>query len=90
MPWPATALERAHDLMHRLPGMPAHTDRHAGAPHAVRQGHAAHPAHARHALPRTPRGRLSHPPHPPHALRPPRVLVRWQRWIGSLFGVELP
>jgi hypothetical protein len=69
---------KLHDLMHRLPGVPAHVDA------AVQERH-------QHARPRGqsvrarphPRARLTNPTH--HHDRSPRVLVRWQGWIARVF-----
>jgi len=65
-----TAGERVHDAMHQLPGMPGH-DR-AAELNSNATAARRHP----HALAN----------HDRHHGRPPRVFVRWQAWIGRLFG----
>lgn len=64
------ASERMHDALHQLPGMPAH-DRAA----ELNSNATAASRHG-HALAN----------HDGHHERAPRVLVRWQAWIGRLFG----
>jgi len=65
---------RAHDAMHRLPGMPDHAQ--AGELNAHR--------HQR-ALPNRPlRNRPLQNPNGHHQ-RPARLFPRWQAWIGRRF-----
>ena len=81
---PAPISERLHEHLHKLPGMPPHSEadrlnqnRHARRPNA--HNHSGHrPALTGHhpSLP-NPNG---------HHARPPRVLVAWQNWIGGLFA----
>jgi hypothetical protein len=70
-----TASERMHDAMHQLPGMPEH-DRAAEL-----NSNATAARRHDHALANRPLAN-----HDSHHGRPPRVLVRWQAWIGRLFG----
>jgi hypothetical protein len=70
-----------HRATHRIPGVPAHTERPAG-----HQGTVVHGA-------RRPSGIAPHPSlnlrwnHSPG--RPPRFMPAWQRRIAALFGREL-
>jgi hypothetical protein len=66
---------RGHDAMHRLPGIPAH-DQAA----ELNSNDAARRLHHRS---RPNRPLLN--PDGQHR-RPPRVLIRWQTWLGRLFG----
>lgn len=61
-----------HRATHRIPGVPAHTERPAG-----------HQAPARQARRPSLNGRWNHSP-----ARPPRVLVAWQRRIAAFLGAE--
>lgn len=69
---------RLHEQMHKLPGMPPHSDAARLNHSRATKNHGRHPAPAGH-----------HPalrsPNPRH-VRPPRVLVAWQEWIGGLFS----
>jgi hypothetical protein len=60
--------ERLHTLTHRIPGVPEHDGSHNVRSRGLR-------AAGRH------QGSTRHRRHP---AAEPRVLVRWQRWIGSL------
>jgi hypothetical protein len=70
-----------HRATHRIPGVPAHTERLAGHHGAARQG----------GTPRrtvAPQPALNHRwNHSP--ARPPRVMAAWQRRIAAFFGQEL-
>ncbi|WP_433519469.1 hypothetical protein ACQP2T_30365 [Nonomuraea sp. CA-143628] len=66
-----------HWATHRVPGIPAHTERPAG-----HQGQARH-GHGRRHSPTHHHG-FDHSP-----ARPPRVLAAWQTRIARLFGQEL-
>ncbi|MFI5911252.1 hypothetical protein [Dactylosporangium sp. NPDC051541] len=85
-----------HRLLHRIPGVPEHTENQPHKPHA----HAPH-SHAAHS--RSPHNDAAHDhsphSHSPHgngrtrnhtADRPPRILPAWQRRIAALFGRDLP
>ncbi|MEW9529518.1 hypothetical protein [Microbispora sp. NPDC049125] len=82
-----------HWATHRIPGIPAHTERPAGHQGHARHGQpAGHQGRARHGHGR--RQSLTH--HRSHhhgfnhsAARPPRVLAAWQTRIARLFGQEL-
>jgi hypothetical protein len=70
-----------HRATHRIPGVPAHTERPAGHQGGARQGSAPGRAVA-------PQPSLNHRwNHSP--ARPQRVMVAWQRRIASFFGQEL-
>jgi hypothetical protein len=77
--------ERLHEQMHKLPGMPPHSEaarlnQNLGARHLCSHNHILHPAQdGRHAAMRSPNR---------HHGRPPRVLVAWQQWIGGLFSAR--
>lgn len=81
MPAPITA--RLHEHLHKLPGMPPHSEA-----ERLNQNRAAERLHAHHHD--THRSLAGH--HPSlgspngHHARPPRVLVAWQNWIGGLFA----
>jgi hypothetical protein len=72
--------ERLHEHLHKLPGMPSHSE--ADRLNQNRHAHTHHGGH-RPAL-------TGHHPSLPnpngHHARPPRVLVAWQNWIGGLFA----
>jgi hypothetical protein len=72
-----TASARLHGALHQLPGMPAHERAAALNSNARAQRH--------------PR-RQNRPMRSPssHHERPPRVLKRWQAWIGSRLGQRRP
>jgi hypothetical protein len=73
-------LERLHTATHRVPGVPAHVERPAG-----HQGRAL----ARHPERRTAaQGRPRNAKRAHAHVRPPRVLVAWQRRIAAFFGQE--
>ena len=78
---PAPISERLHEYLHKLPGMPPHSeaDRLNQNRHAHNNHHGAHrPALTGH-----------HPslPNPDgHHAGPPRILMAWQNWIGGLFA----
>ncbi|MFD1541092.1 hypothetical protein [Nonomuraea guangzhouensis] len=65
-----------HWTTHRIPGVPAHTERPTG-----HQGQARHGHEQRHSL--THHHGFNHSP-----ARPPRVLAAWQTRIARLFGQE--
>lgn len=75
----ATVVEKLHRITHKVPGVPSHADRPSG-----HQGRHPRLQHARIQHPR--HHHLSHG----HAVREPRVLVSWQRWIARLLGQPLP
>jgi hypothetical protein len=68
--------ERVHEELHKLPGMPPHSEA-ARLNQNLGAGRLA--AHVHHPALRSPNA---------HHARPPRVLVAWQEWIGGLFGAE--
>jgi len=75
----APITERLHEQMHKLPGMPPHAE----ADRLNQNLHAHNHDEHRPAL----AGRHPSLPNPNgHHARPPRVLVAWQNWIGSLFA----
>jgi hypothetical protein len=74
-----TASARLHDALHRLPGMPAHERA------AELNSNAGARQHAQLRLQNRP---LRSPNS--HHERAPRVLPRWQAWIGSRFGQRQP
>jgi hypothetical protein len=70
-----------HRATHRIPGVPAHTERPAGHQGTASQGGTPRPTVA-------PQPALNHRwNHSP--ARPPRVLAAWQRRIAAFFGQEL-
>jgi hypothetical protein len=74
---PTPTARRLHEQLHRLPGMPPHADA-----ARLNQNQAAR------RQPRRPARTGHHPSRPTpgaHHARPPRVLARWQEWIGGLF-----
>ncbi|MGO9901795.1 MAG: hypothetical protein ACLP0J_19395 [Solirubrobacteraceae bacterium] len=79
---PAPITERLHEQLHKLPGMPPHSEadrlnQNLGARHLSGHNHSRHPALAgRHPALRNRNG---------HHARPPRILVGWQNWIAGLF-----
>jgi hypothetical protein len=72
-------LDLLHGLTHRIPGVPAHTERKAG-----HQGKATGRARQRSVAHRSQNHRMNH-----SAARPPRVLAAWQTRIARFFGQEL-
>lgn len=68
----APITKRLHEHLHKLPGMPPH--READRLNQNRRAHHNHRVH-RPAL-ANPNGRH---------VKPPRILVAWQNWIGGLF-----
>jgi hypothetical protein len=71
----AEIAKRLHEQMHKLPGMPSHSDaellnRNLGARRLSAQMHGPY---------------LVFKNRNAHHGRPPRVLVAWQEWIGGLF-----
>ena len=73
----AQIAERLHEQMHKLPGMPPHSEA-ARLNQNLGDRRLSHPAlDGRHSALRNPN---------PHHGRPPRVLVSWQEWIGGLFA----
>ena len=81
----AQIAEQLHEQLHKLPGMPPHSDatrlnQNLGARRLSAHNHGAHPAlDGRHPALRNPNA---------HHARPPRVLVAWQEWIGGLFAAR--
>jgi hypothetical protein len=85
-----------HRATHRVPGVPAHTDRPAGHQGTAIHGHPRHrgadakPApnrahgHARRGGATAPHHGRNHSP-----ARPPRFLPAWQRRIAAFFGQDL-
>jgi hypothetical protein len=71
---------RMHDALHRLPGMPAH-DQAA----ELNSNDAARRLHHRSLPNRLLRNRPLQNRDGHHG-RLPRVAVRWQAWLGRLFG----
>jgi hypothetical protein len=71
---------RLHEALHRLPGMPAH----ARAPE-LNANAAARRRHHR-SLPNPPLRNAPLRSPGAHHEHPPRVLVRWQAWIGRHLG----
>ena len=74
--------DRLHDDLHRIPGMPSHD-------HAAELNSNAH-AKRVHARANATEARIA-TPHPSLQNRAghhgdPKVLVRWQRFIGRMFG----
>jgi hypothetical protein len=85
---PAPISERLHEHLHKLPGMPPHSE--AARLNQNRHAHRHHGGHAhRHHGGHRPALTGHHPslsnPDGHHA-RPPRVLVAWQNWIGGVFA----
>jgi hypothetical protein len=80
-----TPSTRMHDALHRLPGIPAHSQA-----AELNSNDAAARLHHRSLQNRPPHNQaLRNRPLPNpdgHHARPPRVLTRWQAWIGQLFG----
>jgi hypothetical protein len=70
-----------HWATHRVPGVPAHTERPAGHQGQARHGHGWRRSPTHH--------RSHHHGFNRSAARPPRVLVAWQTRIARLFGQEL-
>jgi hypothetical protein len=76
--------ERLHEHLHKVPGMPRHAE--AGR---LNQNLHARRLHAHNHGEHRPVRAGHHPSLPNrdgHHARPPRVLVAWQNWIGSLFA----
>jgi hypothetical protein len=75
----APITERLHEHLHKMPGMPPHSEADGLNQNLHAHNHGGHhPGLAGH-----------HPslPNPGgHHARPPRVLVAWQNWIGGLFA----
>jgi hypothetical protein len=65
--------ELLHRVTHRVPGVPAHTERPAG--------HQGSTNHGRRGADDRSNGRWNHSP-----ARPPRFMAAWQRRIAALFG----
>jgi hypothetical protein len=77
---PTPLTERLHEHLHKLPGMPPHSEA-----DRLNQNRNAHNHHSGHRAALTRR----HPSLPipnGHHASPPRVLVSWQNWIGGLFA----
>jgi hypothetical protein len=71
-----------HRLTHKIPGVPAHTDRPSG--------HQGGSPRSQNHSPRR-QGAQGRTPSRNHtAERPPRVLAGWQRRIAAFFDRELP
>jgi hypothetical protein len=70
-----------HRATHRIPGVPAHTERPAGHQDGAHEG--STPRRAVAAQPSL-NHRWNHSP-----ARPPRVIAAWQSWIAAFFGQEL-
>lgn len=71
--------QRLHHLTHRVPGVPAHTERaNARGQRAAEQRHGQR--HHGHGL-RSPNS---------HHQNPPRILVGWQHRIARLLHAEQP
>lgn len=70
-----------HQAMHRIPGVPRHTEQPAGHQGTTHHDGTGHGSSARH---RSPKPGWNH-----STARPPRVLVAWQRRIAAFFGQEL-
>jgi hypothetical protein len=64
-----------HRATHRIPGVPAHTERPAGHQGTAVRGAPAHSS---------PNRRWNHSP-----ARPPRFMPAWQRRIAAFFGREV-
>jgi hypothetical protein len=81
---PARITERLHEHLHKLPGMPPHSEA-----DRLNQNLGARPLSAAHNRDRRPALPGRHPalrnPNGHHA-RPQRVLVAWQNWIAGLFS----
>jgi hypothetical protein len=71
-----------HWATHRIPGVPAHTERPPG--HQGRTHHHGHDRRHPHTHHHPHRQGLNHSP-----ARPPRVLAAWQTRIARLFGQDL-
>ena len=69
----APITERLHEQLHKLPGMPPHSEA-----ERLNQNLPAKDRHAHHHD-RHYRAQARH-------AGPPRVLVAWQNWIGGLFA----
>jgi len=70
-----------HRAMHRIPGVPAHTERPAGRQSGVRDSR----TRRHHVTPdRSPNRQWNHSP-----ARQPRVMVAWQSPIAAFFGQKL-
>lgn len=78
-----TMAEALHEHLHKLPGMPPHSEA-----ERLNQNQAAERLHAHnHDRHRALAGHHPSLPNPNgHHARPPRVLVSWQNWIGGLFA----
>ncbi|MFJ9371610.1 hypothetical protein ACIRRA_45510 [Nocardia sp. NPDC101769] len=76
-----TMRELLHRATHRIPGVPAHTERTPGHQGGPRHGRAWRNPAAHH---RSLNHRWNHSP-----ARPPRLLVGWQARIAAHFGQEL-
>jgi len=68
--------ERLHEELHKLPGMPPHSEA-----ARLNQNHGARRLAAQVHRPALRNANAHH-------TKPPRVLVAWQEWIGVLFGAE--
>ncbi|MBP2328326.1 hypothetical protein JOF56_008711 [Kibdelosporangium banguiense] len=68
----ASINERLHEYLHKLPGMPSHSE----ADRLNQNRHAHNHRGGRRPSLSSPNG---------HHARPPRVLVAWQKWIEGLF-----
>ena len=81
----ARIAERLHEQLHKLPGVPPHSDaarlnQNLVARRLSEHNHGSHPAlDSRHLALRNPNA---------HHARPPRVLVAWQEWIGGVFAAR--
>jgi hypothetical protein len=73
-PQPHTA-GRMHDLMHEMPGVPAHIE--GGFQGSTSRGRSSNPRQ---------QNRLRH--NTPRVHNEPRVLVAWQNWIASRLRVH--
>lgn len=78
-----------HWTTHRIPGIPAHTERPAGHQGQARHGHgwphsATHHSSHHRSHRRSHRHGFNHSP-----ARPPRLLAAWQTRIARLFGQTL-
>jgi hypothetical protein len=73
----APITKRLHEHLHKLPAMPPHSEAdRLNQNLRARRLHADNHGGHHPSLP-NPNG---------HHARPPRVLVAWQNWIGSLFA----